>query len=137
MQDILQRIKDELETYLFEKYCVEGDSEISEIIDKIKKVDTKEQNPWITDRLPEENGHYLVTYHEWSDGNWLPKYDDIYTKIQRFHNNEWKFGSCIPEEAEADKHREILAWKYLDRPYEMQMDKSKSDRLTQEEDFER
>jgi len=38
----------------------------------------------VTERLPEENGHYLVTYHEWSKGEYLPKFDFTCEKIDAF-----------------------------------------------------
>ena len=38
----------------------------------------------VSERLPEENGHYLVTYHEWSKGEYLPKFDFTCEKIDAF-----------------------------------------------------
>ena len=45
-------------------------------------------NEWIpcSERLPEENGHYLATYHHKSYGNYLPLFDDVYVRKMRFQN---------------------------------------------------
>mgnify|MGYP001313598605 FL=1 len=76
-------------------------------------------NGWIpvSERLPKENGHYLVTYHEWTDGNYLPKYDDTKVKILRYQDAIFRLPVCCDKQAEQDTHREVLAWQPLPEPY--------------------
>ena len=72
-------------------------------------------NGWIpvSERLPDKSGHYLVTYHEWTDGNYLPEYDKVYVRILRYHEAIFRLPVCVDEEAEKDMHREVLAWREL------------------------
>jgi len=74
---------------------------------------------WILckDRMPEENGHYLVTYHEWSKGEYLPEFDLTYAKILRFYRGEFKMPVCCNDKIEQDIGREVLAWMPLPEPY--------------------
>ena len=76
-------------------------------------------NGWIpvSERLPEESGHYLVAYHEWTDGNYLPKYDNTKVKILRYQDAIFKLPVCCDTQAEQDTHREVLAWQELPEPY--------------------
>lgn len=62
---------------------------------------------------PSKKGRYLVTYREWSNGNYLPKYDDTYVKILRYSEAIFSFPKCINPEAEADTNREVIAWMEL------------------------
>lgn len=73
------------------------------------------KNVWIpvSERLPEENGHYLVTYHEWSKGEYLPKFDLTCMKILRFYRGEFKMPICCDDKIEQDIGREVLAWREL------------------------
>ena len=71
----------------------------------------------VTERLPEENGHYLVTYHEWSKGEYLPKFDFTCEKILRFYRGEFKMPVCCNDKIEQDIGREVLAWMPLPEPY--------------------
>jgi hypothetical protein len=71
----------------------------------------------ITERWPEKSGHYLVTYREWTDGNYLPKYDDTRVKILRYQEAIFRMPVCCDEKAEADTHREVIAWQPLPKPY--------------------
>lgn len=71
----------------------------------------------ITERWPDKSGHYLVTYHEWTDGNYLPKYDEIYIKILRYQDAVFRLPVCCDKKAEDDTHREVLAWQPLPEPY--------------------
>lgn len=81
-------------------------------------------NGWIpvSERWPDKSGHYLVTYHEWTDGNYLPKYDEVYVKILRYHEAIFRLPVCVDEEAEKDMHREIIAWQSLPEPYKEDKD---------------
>ena len=80
-------------------------------------------NGWIpcSDRLPEESGYYLVTYHDWSDGNFLPKYDDTYVRRLHYQISEhfvgWNYHKNVDDRAENDCHKEVIAWQPLPEPY--------------------
>jgi len=76
-------------------------------------------NGWIpvSKRLPEENGHYLVTYHEWSKGEYIPEFDFTCVKILRFYHGEFKMPVCCNDKIEQDIGREVLAWRELPDPY--------------------
>jgi len=73
------------------------------------------KNVWISvaERLPEENGHYLVTYHEWSKGEYLPEFDFTCVKILRFYHGEFNMPVCCNDKIEQDIGREVLAWREL------------------------
>lgn len=78
---------------------------------------------WIpcSERLPEESGYYLVTYHDWSDGNFLPKYDDTYVRRLHYQISEhfvgWNYLKNVDDRAENDCHKEVIAWQPLPEPY--------------------
>ena len=73
------------------------------------------------ENLPEESGYYLVTYHGWSNGEFLPKFDDTYVKRLHYQKSEqfigWNFPKCVDKRAEDDMNREVLAWQPLQEPY--------------------
>ncbi len=73
------------------------------------------------ENIPEESGYYLVTYHEWSNGEFLPKFDDTYVKRLHYQKSEqfigWNFSKCVDKRAENDMNREVLAWQPLPNPY--------------------
>lgn len=74
---------------------------------------------WIpcSERLPEESGYYLVTYHDWSDGNFLPKYNDTYVRRLHYQISEhfvgWNYPKNVDDRAENDCHKEVIAWQPL------------------------
>ena len=78
---------------------------------------------WIScsERLPEESGYYLVTYHDWSDGNFLPKYHDTYVRRLHYQISEhfvgWNYPKNIDDRAENDCHKEVIAWQPLPEPF--------------------
>ena len=78
---------------------------------------------WIpcSERLPEESGYYLVTYHYWSDGNFLPKYDDTYVRRLHYQISEhfvgWNYPKNVDDRAENDCHKEVIAWQPLPEPF--------------------
>ena len=78
---------------------------------------------WIAcnERLPEESGYYLVTYHDWSDGNFLPKYDDTYVRRLHYQISEhfvgWNYPKNVDDRAENDCHKEVIAWQPLPEPF--------------------
>ena len=77
-------------------------------------------NGWINDDVesPTENGKYIVYYRKWTDGNYLPKFDETEIRILRYRNNDWVFPTYGDTEAEKDIHREVLAWQPLPAPYQ-------------------
>ena len=81
-------------------------------------------NGWIpsSESFPYESGYYLVTYHEWSNGDYLPKYDDTYVRRLHYQRSEhfvgWNYPHCVDEMAEADTNREVIAWRKLPSPYQ-------------------
>lgn len=80
-------------------------------------------NGWIPciERLPENGGYYLVTYHEWSDGYFLPKYDDTYVRRLHYQISDhfvgWNYPRCVDDRAENDCHKEVIAWQPLPEVY--------------------
>lgn len=75
--------------------------------------------PWtpIKKARPTKSGEYLVTYREWSNGEYLPEYDDTYVRILKYEESVFKFPKCIDKKAEADTNREVIAWQALPKPY--------------------
>ena len=74
---------------------------------------------WIpcAERLPDDVGSYLVYYHEWSNGDFLPKYDDYRIRVMRFMNNgKWCMPVCTDKRCEADTNREVTHWQKLPQP---------------------
>ena len=68
---------------------------------------------WISvkDRLPEKTGSYLVFYHEWSGGAFLPTYEDFEIRVMRFLNSrKWCYPVCVDKRCEADTNREVTHW---------------------------
>lgn len=68
---------------------------------------------------PSKRGRYLVTYREWSNGEYLPVYDNTYVKILKYDEAIFQFPRFICKEAEKDINREVLAWMELPEPYEI------------------
>ena len=85
----------------------------------------KDRTRWIpvSERLPEDVGSYLIYYHEWSNGDFLPKYDDYRIRVMRFMNNgKWCMPVCTDKRCEADTNREVTHWMPLpEPPKEVQM----------------
>ena len=96
--------------------------DIMRMIRNMPTVDNTD-NGWIpcSERLPEESGYYLVTYHNWSDGNFLPKYDDTYVRRLHYQISEhfvgWNYPKNVDDRAENDCHKEVIAWQPLPEPY--------------------
>ena len=80
-------------------------------------------NDWIpcSERLPEEGGYYLVTYHGWSNGDYLPKFDDTYVRRLHYQKSErftgWNHPRYCDDKAENDTNREVIAWQPLPLPF--------------------
>ena len=96
---------------------------IKEMLEIVQEVAEEYKGGWIpcSDRLPEESGYYLVTYHDWSDGNFLPKYDDTYVRRLHYQISEhfvgWNYPKNVDDRAENDCHKEVIAWQPLPEPY--------------------
>lgn len=76
---------------------------------------------WHTEKQPDKNGHYLVTYHEWIDKKYENEtgisFDETKVRILRFHNNEWKMPVPSNEIIRKYKQQEVIAWDILPEPY--------------------
>ena len=89
----------------------------------VQEVAEEYKGGWIpcSERLPEESGYYLVTYHNWSDGNFLPKYDDTYVRRLHYQISEhfvgWNYPKNVDDRAENDCHKEVIAWQPLPEPF--------------------
>ena len=148
MNEAFEKILEKLEEYEYEN-LVEHDSEMANhckqdcndvndctlcVWDKAIEIVKQEaekfgtdinvgSNGWIpcSERLPEESGYYLVTYHDWSDGNFLPKYDDTYVRRLHYQISEhfvgWNYPKNVDDRAENDCHKEVIAWQPLPEPF--------------------
>ena len=93
-------------------------------IEIINQTAAEYNNGWIpcSERLPEEGGYYLVTYHGWSNGDYLPKFDDTYVRRLHYQKSErftgWNHPRYCDDKAENDTNREVIAWQKLPRPYQ-------------------
>ena len=91
---------------------------VKEVAEEYKSTDS-----WIpvSERLPEDGGYYLVTYHEWSNGNFLLKYNDTYVRKMHYEKSErftgWNYPVCVDDRAENDCHKEVIAWQPLPEVY--------------------
>ena len=133
-EKILERF-DAKKQYFQKFYEADGKTEEDEYINKatqlafddakniVQEVAEEYNNGWIpcSERLPEESGYYLVTYHDWSDGNFLPKYDDTYVRRLHYQISEhfvgWNYPKNVDDRAENDCHKEVIAWQPLPEPY--------------------
>ena len=92
-------------------------------IEIVQEVAEEYNGGWIpcSERLPEESGYYLVTYHDWSDGNFLPKYDDTYVRRLHYQISDhfvgWNYPKNVDDRAENDCHKEVIAWQPLPEPF--------------------
>lgn len=92
-------------------------------IEIVKQEAEQCNNGWIpcSERFPEESGYYLVTYHDWSDGNFLPKYDDTYVRRLHYQISDhfvgWNYPKNVDDRAENDCHKEVIAWQPLPEPF--------------------
>ena len=126
MNEAFEKILERIDSYI-EDAKSEGDFsyikpfEIAKIA--VQEVAEEYKGGWIpcSERLPEESGYYLVTYHDWSDGNFLPKYDDTYVRILHYQISEhfvgWNYPKNVDYRAENDCHKEVIAWQPLPEPF--------------------
>ena len=133
-EKILERF-DAKKQYFQKFYEADGKTEEDEYINKatqlafddakniVQEVAEEYNGGWIacSERLPEESGYYLVTYHDWSDGNFLPKYDDTYVRRLHYQISEhfvgWNYPKNVDDRAENDCHKEVIAWQPLPEPF--------------------
>ena len=108
------------QSYALEKAYIRGRQyEVDRFIELRKEYN----DGWIpcSERLPEESGYYLVTYHDWSDGNFLPKYDNTYVRRLHYQISDhfvgWNYPKNVDDRAENDCHKEVIAWQPLPEPY--------------------
>ena len=100
-----------------------GRKSFEAILSDIEQTELEYNGGWITcsERLPEESGYYLVTYHDWSDGNFLPKYDDTYVRRLHYQISDhfvgWNYPKNVDDRAENDCHKEVIAWQPLPEPF--------------------
>ena len=85
----------------------------------ISAIEQQLNGGWIfcKDRMPEEDGYYLTTYHEWGKGGYLPEFDSTREKILRFHRGKFRMPVCCNKKIEKDIGREVLAWQPLPEPW--------------------
>ena len=133
-EKILERF-DAKKQYFQKFYEADGKTEEDEYINKatqlafddakniVQEVAEEYNGGWIacSERLPEESGYYLVTYHDWSDGNFLPKYDDTYVRRLHYQISDhfvgWNYPKNVDDRAENDCHKEVIAWQPLPEPF--------------------
>ena len=119
MKEAFEKIIDELKQ---ESIIVDDDAG-HRAVEIIHQIAEEYNNGWIpcSERLPEESGYYLVTYHDWSDGNFLPKYDDTYVRRLHYQISEhfvgWNYPKNVDDRAENDCHKEVIAWQPLPEPF--------------------
>ncbi len=130
---ILERLEELHERYVNQYGMVGGNPKsfsVKECMEIVKQeaeqfgTDTNVgSNGWIacSERLPKDGGYYLVTYHEWSDGNFLPKYDDTYVRKLHYQISDhfvgWNYPKNVDYRAENDCHKEVIAWQPLPDPF--------------------
>ena len=130
MQEVFEKIIEKLEERRIENDRLNEISQrgyargIDKAIEIVKQEAEKYNNGWIpcSERLPEEGGYYLVTYHGWSNGDYLPKFDDTYVRRLHYQKSErftgWNHPRYCDDKAENDTNREVIAWQKLPRPYQ-------------------
>ena len=95
--------------YEIKNWKCNGDSKMHSIIREA--IDLLEQTSWIpvSERLPEENGQYLITVKYKPEKD----YEDIYAEHGEWADGQWDmfcFGHCGEVEG-------IVAWMPLPQPY--------------------
>ena len=125
-EKILERLEELHERYINQYGVIGGNPmafSMKECMEIVQEVAEEYKGGWIpcSERLPEESGYYLVTYHDWSDGNFLPKYDDTYVRRLHYQISEhfvgWNYPKNVDDRAENDCHKEVIAWQPLPEPF--------------------
>ena len=129
MQEVFEKIVEKLEENQTIVFNLGGGKpkqsiDLENAIEIINQTAAEYNNGWIpcSERLPEEGGYYLVTYHGWSNGDYLPKFDDTYVRRLHYQKSErftgWNHPRYCDDKAENDTNREVIAWQKLPRPYQ-------------------
>ena len=89
-------------------------------INALMKVGSIDGPNWIPIKRewPNKPGRYLVTFREWSNGNYLPEFDETYVRILKYSRAIFVMPKCIDSEAEKDVNREVIAWMPIPEKYE-------------------
>ena len=131
MQEVFSKIIEKLEEECFLTTNDDGETnelsikvvDLNDAIEIVKQAATEHNNGWIpcSERSPEEGGYYLVTYHGWSNGDYLPKFDDTYVRRLHYQKSErftgWNHPRYCDDKAENDTNREVIAWQPLPLPF--------------------
>lgn len=80
-----------------------ANNELLNAIDRIKEIPSAQDWMPVTERLPEKQGYYFVTY-EWRS----EKFVDYETGIDWFRGGEW---------VETPRNYKVVAWMPLPEPY--------------------
>ena len=83
---------------------------------KVGNIDGSNWTP-VSIGWPDKPGRYLVTYREWSNGNYLPEYEDTTVKILNYSCGIFNLPRCFDPEAEDDMNRQVIAWMHLPKIY--------------------
>ena len=125
-EKILERLEELHERYINQYGVIGGNPmafSVKECMEIVQEVAEEYKGGWIpcSERLPENGGYYLVTYHEWSKGNFLPKYNDTYVRRMHYQKSErftgWNYPVCVDDRAENDTNKEVIAWQPLPEVY--------------------
>ena len=125
-EKILDRFGELHERYVNQYGVVGGNPRafsVKECMEIVQEVAEEYKDGWIpcSERLPEDGGCYIVTYHEWSKGNFLTKYNDTYVRRMHYQKSErftgWNYPVCVDDRAENDTNREVIAWQPLPEVY--------------------
>ena len=126
-EKIIEKLEELHERYINQYGAVGGNPmafSVKECMEIVQEVAEEYNNGWIpcSERLPEEGGYYLVTYHGWSNGDYLPKFDDTYVRRLHYQKSErftgWNHPRYCDDKAENDTNREVIAWQPLPQPYQ-------------------
>ena len=99
------------------EYCHAAADRLEAADKRVKELEAAQRWIPVEERLPDDVGSYLVYYHEWSNGDFLPKYDDYRIRVMRFMNNgKWCMPVCTDKRCEADTNREVTHWQKLPQP---------------------
>lgn len=108
MQEVFEKIIEKIGDYLFEKYCIEADTKIDDIV---KQAAAEYNNGWIpcsSGKLPEENVDVEVTVEEIADEVGGKRYYNVRSWLQ---DGKWVI-------KKNPYHPTVIAWKYPTKPYQ-------------------
>lgn len=114
---ILERLEELHERYINQYGVIGGNPmafSVKECMEIVQEVAEEYNGGWnpASERLPEDGGYYLVTYHEWSNGNFLPKYNNTYVRKMHYQKSErftgWNYPRYVDDREENDTNREVI-----------------------------